>query len=123
MSKSPNCYSDIGSRLFSKEYEEEEFSRLLLGIQDFKDKSKEINTKYIGFKFASQIFKEENQPYIQNMIVQNNLDVRCTAGSLTFSGNDIPIFIELIRKKLNDYISLIEKKDMYETEFMKVFKH
>ncbi len=123
LSRSPNCYSDIRNRLFSKVYDEFEFSNLLLkDYERLDDKLKEKTVKAIGFNFTSRIFQEEHQPFIQGLIYENNLNVTCAAGSLTFNGSDVSKFIDLLTAKLNEYIDRIMEKNIYKTEFNNVFK-
>jgi hypothetical protein len=122
LSKSPQCYSDISCRVFSKEYDEFEFSNLLLKDHNFGNKLDEKTIKAIGYNFTSQIFQKENLPLVNEFIFQNNINIKCSIGSLTFYGEDIAIFIHLITEKLNDYINEINKTNVYKKEFNKVFK-
>ncbi|MEL7665463.1 MAG: hypothetical protein AAGU10_15220 [Methanosarcina mazei] len=122
LNKSPNCYSDMLCRIFSKEYDEFEFSNLLLKDHSFENKLYEKTVKVMGYNFTSQIFRKENFPLIEELISQNNLNITCSVGSLTFYGEDIFLFINLVRKKLDNYIIEINKKNIYQNEFNRVFK-
>lgn len=122
LSKSPNCYSDMLCRIFSKEYDEFEFSNLLLKDHNLGNRLYKKTVKVMGYNFTSQIFQEENFPLIEELIAQNNLNVTCSVGSLTFYGEDISLFINLVRGKLYNYITEINKKEIYKCEFNKVFK-
>ena len=122
LNKSPNCYSDMICRGFSKEYDEFEFSNLLLKDREFTNKLDEKTIKALGYNFTTRIFQEENFPLIKKLISENNLNVTCSVGSLTFYGEDVSIFTNLVREKLDDYIQRIIKKDIYKDEFSNVFK-
>jgi len=126
LSKTSNCYSDIKSRLFTKFYDEFEFSNLLLKDEKFagrlNDRLGEKIIKTISLNFTSRIFQERNQCFVQNLISENNLDLSCVAGSLEFHGSDVSEFVDLIIEKLNTYIDLIVQKDIYTTEFDKLVK-
>jgi hypothetical protein len=119
---SPNCYSDIRNRLFSKFYDEFDFSKLLLKDHAYNDRLNEKNIKTIGDNFTSRILQKDSQTFMQNLITDNNLNVACATGSLELYGEDVPVFIDLIMERLNEYINRIIQKDIYSTEFDTVFK-
>jgi len=120
--KSPNCYSDIRNRLFTKIYDEFDFSNLLLIDYKFGNRLNEKTIKAIGFNFSDRIFQKKNQTFLHDLISENNLNVACNTGSLEFYGNDVPEFIDLVTEKLHEYINHIVKKDIYGKEFNVIFK-
>ncbi|AFV22841.1 hypothetical protein Mpsy_0632 [Methanolobus psychrophilus R15] len=121
LNKSPDCYSDISNRSLLKVYDEVEFANLLLKDYKFEDKVDEKTTKAIGCNFTHQIFLEHRQPFIQNIIQEHNLNLVAAAGSLMLDGSDVSKFMSIIFLKLNLYITNIKNKDVYNTEFNKLY--
>lgn len=124
LNKTPNCYSDIKSRLYNKAYDDIEFSNLLLKYTKFTGK---INDRLYGkniriacLNYTNRIFQEKHQCFIQSLISDNHLNLTCRAGSLEFHGDDVPVFIDLIVKNLEKYIESIDQKKIYDIEFDKL---
>jgi hypothetical protein len=126
LSKTPNCYSDIKSRLYTKTYDDLEFSNLLLKYIKFTGRlSNRLDGKNIRIaclNYTNRIFQEKHQCFIQNLISDNHLNLSCVAGSLEFHGDDVSAFIDLIIENLEKYIEFIDQKDAYNTEFDKLVK-
>ncbi|PQV41787.1 hypothetical protein [Methanohalophilus euhalobius] len=121
LSASPDCYTDIQNRKLTKFYDEVDFANLLLQENKYNSKVEEKTTKAIGYNFTEQIFQEEHQPVIQSLIKSNNFDVACASGSFMIYGEDTSEFLNLIRGMLNEYITRINERNVYRTEFNKLF--
>ncbi len=117
----PDCYTDIDYRILSKYYDPVDFGKKLLQDLSFESKVKEKTNEAAGANFAEQLFQEQHQRALQKLIEENNLQVTCAPGSLLIYGKDMPQFLNLIRDKLQKYISGIADKDVYRTEFNHVF--
>jgi hypothetical protein len=127
LKKTPNCYSDIKSRLYNKAYDDVEFSNLLLKCTKFIGKtSNRLDSKNVRISclnYTNRIFQEKHQNFMQSLISNNHLNIRCITGSLEFYGDDVPVFIDLIIENLEKYIESIDKKKIYDTEFDKLLEN
>ena len=122
LNRSPDFYSDVDNRVCTKAYDEVEFADLLLSKHEYDTPLDKKTITAIGCNFVNQMFQTAQQPGIRAIIHNNNLDVSCAAGSFMVYGNDVPIFMGLMRDKLMEYIELIKEKDVYKTEFDKLFE-
>jgi hypothetical protein len=126
LKKTPNCYSDIKSRLYNKAYDDIDFSNLLLkctkliGRQNNRLDGKNIRIACLNY--TNRIFQEKHQYFIQSLISSNHLNIRCLAGSFEFYGDDVPVFIDLIIENLEKYIESINQKKIYDSEFDKLLE-
>lgn len=123
LNRSPDFYSDVDNRVFSKVYDEVEFANLLLSKCKYDNKLDKKTTTAIGCNFTNQLFQKKHQHAIEVIINDNNLAVSCAAGSFMVYGNDVPKFMGLMRDMLKKYIERIKEKDVYKTEFDKLFKN
>ena len=123
LNRSPDFYSDIDNRVFFKVYDEVEFANLLLPKREYDNKLEKKTTTAIGCNFTNQMFQKGHQPVIESVILNNNLNVSCAAGSFMVYGDDVPKFMGLMRDKLIEYIERIKVKDVYKTEFDRLFKN
>jgi len=122
LNRSPDFYTDVDNRVFSKVYDEVEFANLLLHKREYDNKLDKKTTSAIACNFANQMFQIEQQPFIKSVIINNNLNVSCVAGSFKVFGDDVTEFMGLMRDMLNEYIEHIKEKDVYKTEFDRLFK-
>jgi hypothetical protein len=126
LKQTPNCYSDIKSRLYNKAYDDIDFSNLLLKCTKFIGRpSNRLDGKNIRIaclNYTNRIFQEKHQYFIQGVISSNHLNIRCSAGSFEFYGDDIPVFIDLIIENLEKYIESIDQKKIYDVEFDKLLE-
>ena len=122
LNRSLNFYTDVDNRVFFKVYDEVEFANLLLSKREYDNKLDKKTTTAIGCNFINQMFQKGHQPVIEAMVHNHNFDVSCAAGSFMVYGNDVPKFMGLMREMLKQYIELIKGKDVYKTEFNKLFE-
>lgn len=122
LNRSPDFYTDVDNRVFFKVYDEVEFANLLLSKCKYDNKLDKKTTTAIGCNFTNQMFQKGHQHAIEVIIHDNNLDVSCAAGSFMVYGNDVPKFMGLMRDMLKEYIERIKEKDVYKTEFDRLFK-
>ena len=122
LNQSPDFYSDIDHRVFSKVYDAVEFADLLLHKHDYDNKLDKKTTSAIGCNFTNQMFRKDQQPFIESVISNNHLNVSCAAGSFMVYGDDVPKFMGLMRDKLMEYIERIKERDVYKTEFNRLFE-
>ena len=123
LNRSPDFYTDVDNRVFFKVYDEVEFANLLLSKREYDNKLDKKTTTAIGCNFTNQMFQKGHQPVIEAVILNNNLNVSCAAGSFMVYGDDVPKFMGLMRDKLKEYIERIKEKDVYKTEFDRLFKN
>ena len=125
LNQSPDFYTDVDNRVFSKVYDAVEFANLLLlkCKHKYDNKLDKKTTTAIVCNFTNQMFQKGNQHAIEVIIHDNNLDVSCAAGSFMVYGNDVPKFMGLMRDMLKEYIGQIKGKDVYKSEFDKLFKN
>ena len=122
LNRSPDFYSDVDNRIFSKVYDAIEFANLLLHRHEYDNKLDKKTTSAIGCNFANQMFQKDQQPFIESVISNNHLNVSCAAGSFMVYGEDVPQFMSLMRDKLMEYIERIKERDVYKTEFNRLFE-
>lgn len=124
LNKSPDFYTDIDNRVCSKVYDAIEFADLLLlkCKHKYHNKLDKKTTTTIVCNFTNQMFQKDQQPFIESVITNNHLNVSCAAGSFMVYGEDVPQFMNLMRDKLMEYIEHIKERDVYKTEFNRLFK-
>ncbi len=122
LSKSPDCYTDLYNRVFTKEYDEFEYASLLLKGHKFEDKVDEKTTKAIACNFTHQLFQESRQPFVQGIITDYNLSIAAASGSLMVEGRDMSEFMELMLINMKKYIASIKGKDVYNIEFDNLYR-
>ena len=122
-----NCYSDVSNRLWQKRNCPKTFTKDLLSKIDNIpiDKKSDLETETIfnlAFNFVSLLYEPEGINKINNLVSQSKLQAEISSGSIILSGQDIPELIKLLKQKLDKYIRSIKEKNIYKTEFNKVFK-